>query len=437
MSSAPDAPVAPSRLTPEASAALGARVSDVSRVATLRDAGATASTTLAMPTRIERPWKYTDVSGLDLHPYGPSSNRPEGRIERADFGISNDVAGLLLQIDGVTVTAEATAAGLTIEDFVDAPGEELQRAGTVVTPEADRFAALHYAFLQGGVLVHVAANTEIDAPVHIVRDYREDRQLAAPHTLIVTGANSHVTVVEDLRSADADILAVPVAEILPGPGAQVRYIVLHNWGEQTRVYGRQRAVTDQASEFLNLHVVAGGDTVKYQIESSLEGRGSSSELFAVGVGSGKHRADFNTVQDHIAADTRSDLLFKSALQDHSQSIYYGITRVGLGARNADANQQNRNLLLSKHAKADSDPVLEILTNDIIRCAHGATVGPVDEEQLFYMQSRGLTKPAAVSLLVRGFLGDVLVKSRLDEGLRDSITDLLESKLQAKLGAAVS
>jgi Fe-S cluster assembly scaffold protein SufB len=120
-------------------------------------------------------------------------------------------------------------------------------------------------------------------------------------------------------------------------------------------------------------------------------------------------------------------MFKSALKDHARSVYYGMTRVGLGARNADANQENRNLLLSDTAKADSDPVLEILTSDVIRVSHGATAGPVDQEQLYYMQTRGIPYDVAESMLVRAFLGQVLDRVP-DEALRDELGQVLEAKL---------
>jgi len=158
------------------------------------------------------------------------------------------------------------------------------------------------------------------------------------------------------------------------------------------------------------------------------GRGTTSELLAVTYGTGNTQADFYTLQDHVGPDTRSDLLYKSALQGSSRGIYYGLTRVGLGAKNADANQESRNLLLSKGARADSDPVLEILTSDIIRASHGATAGPVDQEQLFYLQARGIRLRDAEAMLVRAFLEAVLGRVP-DEKLREELNAQLESKLE--------
>jgi len=180
---------------------------------------------------------------------------------------------------------------------------------------------------------------------------------------------------------------------------------------------------------VGLNVVTGGSVVKGHLHASLEGRGSSSELFGLTLGTGRQHVDFYTVQDHIAADTRSDLLYKSALKDDSRSVYYGLTRVGLNARNADANQVNRNLLLSKTAKADSDPVLEILTNDVIRVSHGATAGPVDQEQLYYLQARGIPYAEGEAMLVRAFLDQVLDRVP-DDALREELGAIIDEKLAA-------
>ena len=231
--------------------------------------------------------------------------------------------------------------------------------------------------------------------------------------------------------------ALPVVEVLPVEGSMVRYTAIHRWGAQTRVFGSQRTVTARDSGLLSLSLVTGGALVKSHITSSLEGRGSSSELFGLSVGGGAEHVDFYTLQDHIGPDTRSDLLYKSALGDAARAVYYGVTRVGLEGRRSDANQENRNLLLSRAAKADSDPVLEILTNDVTRVSHGATAGPVDEEELFYIQSRGLTREGAVSLLVRGFLSEPLDRGIgwANDSLREELNGLVEAKLTS-VGAGV-
>ena len=405
MTSAPSTPA--SLLTPEASRALGEALGDGAAVAALRANGAGTLDALAMPSpALDRPWKYVDPAALDLDGFAPPG-----------AASSTSVAG-------------HAAEGLTVASFEEAGGDALERLGEAVTVGGDRLTALHYAFLSGGVLIETKANAEIAEPVRLTREYSEAGALATPHTLIVAGVNSRLTVIEEYRSADEPIAVLPAVELLVGPGAVVSYTSLHRWGARTRVFAEQRAVTERDADVRSLSLVTGGRLVKSHITSSLEGRGSSSEMYGIAVGGGQEHVDFYTLQDHVAEDTRSDLLFKSALGEQSRAVYYGLTKVGLGARRADANQENRNLLLSRSAKADSDPVLEILTNDVTRVSHGATAGPVDDEELFYIQSRGLTREGAVGLLVRGFLGEPLDRSALREGVRDELNGLVEAKLTA-------
>ncbi|MBA4181301.1 MAG: Fe-S cluster assembly protein SufD [Anaerolinea sp.] len=392
----------------EQSQRIAAEMGDQPWLAALRAEGVRLAGQLSMPdSRRERPWKYLDISGLQLGDYSPAAGK---------LTLSGATAGVSV--------ANLANGGATIQATAE------KHLGKSVTPGRSRLDALHYAFLRDAVVVEVAASTEVPEAIRISREYSTEKQLATPHTLVVTGANSRVTVIDEFRSNSADIVALPAVEVVPGPGAEVRYIVLHRWGAKTQVFSDQRLASERDSSFWNLNLVTGGRVVKGHIESSLEGRGSSSELLGVCSGDDSEHVDFYTLQDHIGADTRSDLLFKAALDDHARSVYYGLTRIGLGARNGDANQENRNLLLSKTAKADSDPVLEILTNDIIRASHGATAGPVDEEQMYYLQTRGIPHDAAEALLVRAFLGQVL--SRVpDEALRAEFEAILDEKLERR------
>lgn len=355
-------------------------------------------------SRAERPWKYYDITNIGI--------TPDTRLAAEDVSVTGLEGGVKVSRLDESGTPEADAAAKLF--------------ASVVAPATDRLTALHYAFTKAGIAVHVPANAEVGA-VRIARS-ATGGGLAAPHTLIVCGANSRVTVVEEYTSDDAALVALPVVELAPGPGSEIRYYAIHNWGGNAKVFVHQRfAGTQRDAQFQNLQLVLGGQVVKGHLESSLIERGTASELLGVGYGVGNEHADFFTLQDHIGPDTRSDLVYKSALKDHAQSVYYGLTRVGLGAKNADAAQENRNLLLSKTAKADSDPVLEILTSDIIRASHGATAGPVEQEQLFYLQARGIPYRDAEAMLVRAFLEEVFGRIA-DEGLRQELVDRLEEKL---------
>ena len=433
MTSAVESAAPPGNLSPEASRNLGTELGDGPRLATLRQEAAETAIQMAMPTRADRPWKYLDVERLNLGGYHPGLGATASEADLRDRYRLAGGTGLTLQHNGDTIATEPRPDRVTVTDFASADARQRglidTHLATAIPAGRSKFTALHYAFQRGGILIDVPANVESQGNVRLVRVFEDASQLAAPHTLIVTGANSRVSVIEDYRSNDADIVVLPVVEIVPGPGSQVRYTALHRWGSHTRVFAEQRTTTDRDSAVISLALVTGGQVVKGHIESSLAGRGSSSELYGLFLGDGNQHIDFYTTQDHIGADTRSDLLFKSALKGESRAVYYGLTRVGLGARNADANQENRNLLLSRHAKAESDPVLEILTNDVIRVSHGATAGPVDEEQLYYLQTRGIARPAAEALLVRAYLGQVLDRVP-DAALRDELADMLEARMEA-------
>lgn len=416
-----------------ASRALGERLGDTPARAALRAEAAALASVRAWPDPYaERPWKYHDPRTIALEQYAPALDAvTKSAAGLRSCPVTGEHAAAIAFENSECVFAEEAPEGLDLVPF-EGLGEPLARLldgrlGTAVEASKSKLTALHYAFLRGGALVATKPNTEFKEPIRIVRRLISGGQFAAPHTLIMTGENSHITVIEECYSGDGDILVVPAVEVFPGPGSTVRYTVVHRWGANTRVYSEQRMVSARDSQFVGLQIAVGGSVVKGHLESSLVGRGSSSELYALCFGTDQQHVDYYTVQDHIGPDTRSDLLFKSALRDRARSVYYGLTRVGLEARNADANQENRNLLLSETAKADSDPVLEILTSDVIRVSHGATAGPVDQEQLYYMQTRGIPYDAAEAMLVRAFLGQVLDRVP-DEALRDELGQVLEAKL---------
>lgn len=416
-----------------ASKGLGDKLGDASWLASLRARGAATATQQAMPTPYERPWKYMDISEMSLDAYapivGPETNEEPDAL-RKRYTVPADAPAAVIFENSTPVLLEQEKRLLVPFTAADEAEQKLleARVGSAIHPDRNKLVALHYGFMAGGLLVNVPAGFEDTKPIRITRSYKEEGQLATPHTLIVTGANSHVRIVEDYRSTDDDMVAIPAVEILPGPDSRVEYTSLHRWGKQTRVFKQQQTITDRGSEVLAVTMATGAKDLKYHIETALEGRGSASDVLGLTVGHDAQQHDFYTLQDHIGEDTRSDLMIKSALDDQSRAVYYGVTRVGLGARRSDANQENRNLLLSKQAKADSDPVLEILTNDVLRCSHGATAGPVNEEQLYYLETRGIDRASAEDLLVWGFLSQVLDRVP-DEALREEIAESLRASLE--------
>ncbi len=217
------------------------------------------------------------------------------------------------------------------------------------------------------------------------------------------------------------------AELFLGEGARVGYVALQKWGRNAWHLADQRARLDKDASLRLFNVTLGGRFSKTRVEASLQGEGSDAELKAIYFASGDQFFDFHTLQDHQVGHTRSDLLFKGALQDVARTVYAGLIRIEKGAARSDAYQANRNLVLSDHAKATSIPMLEIDNNDV-RCTHGATVGPVDPISMFYLRSRGIPEATAKRMIVQGFFGEVLERIPFEHARR-----LVETELEARLG----
>jgi Fe-S cluster assembly protein SufD len=250
-----------------------------------------------------------------------------------------------------------------------------------------------------------------------------------PHTLVLAGKGSSFNYLDEFLSPDLDrpALTSGSAEIFADDGASVGYMCLQRWGRHAWQFANQRVHARRDAQVRLLHVGLGGRFSKNRVEASLQGPGASAELKALFFGSGEQFFDYHTLQLHQVGNTTSDLLFKGALRDTAQSLYAGLIRIEPGAQRSDAYQANRNLLLSRTAKANSIPMLEILNNDV-RCTHGATVAPVDPEHLFYLQSRGIPASTAQRMIVYGFFGEVLDRIPVQQA-----RELVEQELEVRIG----
>ncbi len=382
-----------------------------------RAEGARAFAAAPQPTPALRPWKYTDITGLDIESFAPAEA-------------------------SVTIDATAPAGGFagSLARAAEEQGAIVrEHLGALVTATEGKFAAANAAQWRGGVLVHASPGVAFEQPVVVRVDASIDASINAPvdgpaavfpRLLVVAEEHAEVSIVLNNRSGDGPLLAPGVVEIVAGEGARVRLVVDGRWGAATQEFTTVRSRLTRDADVLMSSIAIGGRVVKQTMEALLEGEGANSVIRGVALGDGQQHFDFVTLQDHIGRRTTSDVEIKSALAGASRSVYYGITRVEETAAGAEANQQNRNLLLSGQAKADSDPVLEILTADVIRCGHGATVGPVDAEALFYLQSRGLDYRAALQLIVYGFFQSVAGDIPLPRGAEE-----LYETVTAKLAAA--
>jgi len=291
------------------------------------------------------------------------------------------------------------AAGLTI-------GLDDEASFGDVAGEPDAFVMLNAAFVDRPLTVRVARGTALADPIVVVHWISADGAAIFPRTFVTIEAGAEASVVEILASADVASLVVPVTELDVADGARLRYVTVQNLGPRVWQLGLQASRVGRDADCLAHTVAFGGEYARVRSDSALVGRGATSHLLAVYFGEDHQMHDFATFQSHTGKHTTSNLLFKGAVANSSHSVYRGIIQVQKGASGTNAFQTNRNLVLDEGAHADSVPTLEIEENDV-SCSHASAVGPIDEEQRFYLESRGVPPEVADRLIVFGFLDDAL------------------------------
>jgi Fe-S cluster assembly protein SufD len=391
------------------------------------------------PTPSEEIWRYSRIDQLDLDRYRPFAADELGAPgdERAPGGgpwaaEAGKHAGMIVVHDGRVVHHEldpaleakgVRACGIaTCED--DLVSTLIGRASEA---SEDAFTVLHDAFLAGGAFVHVPAGVVVDDPILVLHWCEGDGRASFPHTLVSLGEGAEATVLDRFGSPQTDHLVDAVTELLVDDNAHLRYLTVQEHGSHTWHLGLLRAHVGRDATLRTSAVALGGDYARLRSEAKLSGQGAESDQLAVYFGDGTQMLDFRTLQDHDAPNTRSDLLFKGAVEDTARSVYSGLVHLRPNAKKANASQTNRNLVLSEGASAESIPNLEIEANDV-RCSHASTVGPIDEEQSYYLESRGIPPEEAERLIVLGFFDDVFERlpvGALTRGLRRSVVDKLE------------
>jgi Fe-S cluster assembly protein SufD len=309
-------------------------------------------------------------------------------------------AAVVVVHNGGDVSMTTPVEGLRVVE----PGAEVVEIGAV-SGEPDALTTLNAA-LSRPIIVTVAAGVRLPGPVVIVHDIDADGAAVFPRTIIRVGRAAEVGVVEIAWSDDVDALTVPVTEIDVADGAHARYLHLQRLGPRVWQTGLQASRVGRDATLTSVAVALGGDYARLRTDSALVGAGGSTELLAVYFGTGTRMVDFRTTQDHRAPKTTSRLLYKGAVANRSRAVYTGLIRVEKGARGTNAFQTNRNLVLHEGASAESVPNLEIEDNDV-RCSHASAVGPISEDQRFYLESRGVPTDAADRLITLGFLEEVL------------------------------
>jgi Fe-S cluster assembly protein SufD len=332
-----------------------------------------------LPTTDEEIWRYSRIAELDLSQYSVG-----------------DAATTVTGADGLLV---AEPSPDDIELFGGTP--------------PDMFHEMNRAHV-APVVLRVPAGKVVSEAVVVTHVVSGAGLAVFPRLVIDAGVDSEITVIERFVSDDVDAsLVVPVVQIRAGAAARVRYVSINELGRRTWTIGHQQAVGERDSNILIGTVALGGDYARVRTDARVAGQGASTRQIAIYFADGDQMHDFRTLQDHAAPKTHSDLLFKGAVQDNAKSVYTGLIKIRLDAKGSQAFQTNRNLTLSAGAWAESVPNLDIETNDV-KCSHASTVGPIDEDQRFYLESRGVPPDIAERLVVLGFFDEVLSQLPIGE-----------------------
>ena len=340
----------------------------------------------SLPTPEEEIWRYSRIDELDLAAYAP------GPIEAA--------------VSGWTPVADAVVDG--------------------VEPAADVFAELN-AGLAAPVVLRIPPGHTAADPIEVVWRAPVDGAAVFPRLIVETGPDADVTIVERFASDDVSALVVPVTQLRAGPGARLRYLATNELGPRVWQIAHQVGRAERDSYTLLATVALGGYYARVRTDARLDGAGATGEQIAAYFGAGDQMHDFRTLQDHVGPKSTSTLLFKGAVADEARSAYSGLIRIRRGAAGTSALQTNRNLILSDTGLASySVPNLDIEENDVT-CSHASATGPIDADQRFYLESRGVPPDVADRLIVLGFFAE-LVERLPSAGLRAHLSEVIGTKL---------
>jgi Fe-S cluster assembly protein SufD len=383
-----------------------------------------------LPTVEEEIWRYSRIGELDLERFAPVV-ASSGAVSADDLASwrAMEPAALVVTVDGwlthLEVDPAAAAAGLVV-GLVDGDG----MLGRVMTEPTDAFAVLNDAFCTAPLAVSVPRSVALERPVVVLHLVTTAMAATFPRLVVRAGENSEITVLEQFTSSGgAAALVAPVTELDAAPSARLRYLALNQLGHEVWLIGSLVSVGERDSNTTIASVALGGDYARSRIDAKLIGQGAHTEQIAVYFGEGDQMHDFRTLQDHAAPKTTSNLLFKGAVEGRSRSVYTGLIKVRHEAPGTVAFQANRNIKLSEGAWAESVPNLDIETNDV-KCSHASAVGPIDEDQRFYLESRGVPPSIAERLIVLGFFDEVLLQLPVPgavEPLRRTVADKLERR----------
>ena len=398
---------------------------------------------LPMPTLQDEEWRRTDYRHIRWEEAGYISN-PNGVMPSLDVIpeenleplIGEEQGGLLVFVDGELVQYEfgdsLASQGIYFSDLHQACAEQrelVQRffMQEAVLPTDGKFAALHGAVWTHGVFLYVPRNVVADLPLHVV-NYVTKPGATLGHVLVVVEENAQATMLVDYASPPGTKQAayIGATELLVGDAANLRYVALQDWNRQTFEFSHQRARVGRDGQLDWIVGTMGTQLTKAYLELELDGRGANGRMSGFFFADDDQLFDLDTQQNHNAPITSTDLLFKGAAKDVARTVWQGMIKSLPNMQKIDGYQACRNLLLSNDARMDSIPGLEIEADDVA-CSHAATFGTLEEELLFYLMSRGITRPQAQLMLIDGFFDELLQRVPF-ERVRERLQEAIEAKI---------
>jgi Fe-S cluster assembly protein SufD len=378
-------------------------------------------------------WEFTELKGFDLAAYPTATAAEYGDVEPV-FETPEGAVEVRQADHGWTRAQAASTEGplvMPLSQAVEEHGELVDRyLGKIVPAQENAFVARNASEWEGGAFVYVPRNVKLDAPVLLDVLQSQEGTALNWRVLVVLEEGAEAEVWEQYV-ATAPGLVTTVVELVVGQNARLRFVSAQDLDESSYVFGTQRAKVARDGKLDWVVLGFGSGNGKIFQNTILDGEGAEGKVTGAYATRGRQHLDFDTTQEHAAANCNSDLAFRGILGGRSSAVWRGMIKVDPGAQQTDAFQESRNLLLSKRAHADAIPGLEILADDV-RCTHAAAIAQIDPEQLFYLRARGLDQEVASRLVVEGFLAELV--ERFEEGpVRDALASALERRLEVVLG----
>ena len=394
----------------------------------------------ALPDTTQEAWRRTDIHVLPTDKFKLSideaANLPGVREDLLNPLVADQHGGQIVITPGgakIDLDEKLAEQGIIFTDLLTAEQkypELLERMiGRTVNVEEGKFSALAGAFAQNGIVLYVPRGVVVEEPLHSVW-WGPGTDLAhVSHILVLVDEGASVTYVHESASPDlkgANSMHAGIVEIQVLQDASMKFVELQSWGRHVWNFSHERARVERGGNLDWIFGAIGSRLTKNFSELDLAGEGATGRMSGFYFTDGTQHLDHDTQQNHLAPHTTSDLLFKGALKGKSRSVWQGMIYVAPGAQKTDGYQANRNLVLSPQARADSIPGLEIMADDV-RCTHGATVGKIDADQVFYLRSRGIPYREAERLIVEGFFDPIMQRIPFD-GVRARFQDAIMEKM---------